>query len=111
MKRKFHVRCESGEKVEITSKSYLSIYDFDHGGKSIEMPIKYKKEMLCDFLGAGRAYYGKDFSYPKEYDFWIDRKSKPMAMHPNDTNFITKYLSLLATQDDDKYVFSLLRKE
>lgn len=26
MKRKFHVRCEAGENLEITSKSYLSLY-------------------------------------------------------------------------------------
>lgn len=25
MKRKFHVRCEAGENLEITSKSYLSL--------------------------------------------------------------------------------------
>ena len=29
MKRKFHVRCEAGENLEITSKSYLSLYIFD----------------------------------------------------------------------------------
>ncbi|MDB3023663.1 peptidase P60, partial [Clostridioides difficile] len=27
MKRKFHVRCEAGENLEITSKSYLSLSD------------------------------------------------------------------------------------
>lgn len=26
MKRKFHVRCEAGENLEITSKSYLSLF-------------------------------------------------------------------------------------
>ncbi len=29
MKRKFHVRCEAGEKMEIISKSYLLLFDCD----------------------------------------------------------------------------------
>ena len=36
MKRKFHVRCEAGENLEITSKSYLSLYAMP---MSNEIPI------------------------------------------------------------------------
>lgn len=33
----------------------------DDGGKKIlNMPLKYRKEMLCDWRGAGRAIMGKD---------------------------------------------------
>lgn len=39
--------------------------NFDNGGNPIEMPMKYKKEMLCDYLGAGRAYHGKSFDFAK----------------------------------------------
>ena len=84
--------------------------DFDHGGKPIEMPMKYKKEMLCDFLGAGKAYYGKDFNYQKEYEWWLNRKSNPMAMHPNDSEFITKYFKLLCELDDTE-VFNQIKNE
>ena len=28
MKRKFHVRCEAGENLEMTSKDYLSLFNF-----------------------------------------------------------------------------------
>ena len=35
------------------------------------MPEKYFIEMVCDFLGAGRAYMGaNDFSYAKEHEWW-----------------------------------------
>ena len=74
--------------------------DFDNGGTPIEMPIKYKKEMLCDYLGAGRAYYGKDFTYTKEYIWWQSRMNKPLAMHPNDKVFITTWLSKLVNEGD-----------
>lgn len=68
--------------------------NFDNGGKPIEMPMKYKKEMLCDYLGAGKAYYGKDFTFQKELDWWNTKKNKPIAMHPNDIAFIDKYMNL-----------------
>lgn len=30
--------------------------NFDKGGQPIKMPYKYAVELLCDYLGAGRAY-------------------------------------------------------
>ena len=75
--------------------------DFDHGGKALEMPYKYKVEMLCDFLGAGRAYYGKDFTYQKELDWWINKSTNnPIAMHPKDKAFIDKWLRILVKNGD-----------
>ena len=40
--------------------------NFDKGGEATEMPWKYKVEMICDYLGAARAYMGKNFSYRGE---------------------------------------------
>jgi len=82
--------------------------DFDNGGTPIEMPIKYKKEMFCDYLGAGRAYYGKDFTYMKEYDWWQNKMKKPLAMHPNDKAFITMWLSKLVNEGN--IIFRKLRE-
>ena len=43
MKRKFHVRCEAGENLEITSKSYLSLSDL--ADLSVVMTeVYYKKD-------------------------------------------------------------------
>lgn len=62
--------------------------DFDHGGKALIMPFECALEMLCDYLGAGRAYMGKNFSYKKEYLWWQEKKALPIAMHPAIIDFI-----------------------
>lgn len=85
--------------------------NLDNGGTPLEMPMKYKKEMLCDFLGAGRAYYGKSFTFQKEYEWWVNKKSKPLAMHPNDKMFVEHWLKELAETETNKQVFKKLRKE
>ena len=85
--------------------------------------MKHKKEMLCDYLGAGKAYYGKDFTFKKELEWWITKKSKPIAMHPNDITFIDRYMRELCecdvfkSQSDEmgklylNLIFKLIRKE
>ena len=69
--------------------------NYDNGTTCIEMPFIYAVEMLCDYLGAARAYWGKDFTYAAEYDWWI-KKSKVAKMHPNTKNFITFVLACMA---------------
>ena len=46
MKRKFHVRCEAGENLEITSKSYLSLSDLADLGTVMENVYHTKEEMI-----------------------------------------------------------------
>ena len=55
---------------------------FDRGGQPVLMPYKYFVEEMCDFIGAARAYLGKDFSYVKEEEWW-KKKRENCAMHPN----------------------------
>lgn len=55
--------------------------NFDNGGVPLCMPYKETLEMLCDYLGAGRAYNGKDFTFQKEYGWWKTKVAKPLAMH------------------------------
>ena len=66
--------------------------NFDNGGQPLQMPYKDAVEMLCDYLGAGRAYMGKNFTYQAEYDWWLKKCSKPLAMHPQTIDFITHCL-------------------
>ncbi len=40
MRLKLHVRCEAGEKPEITSKAYLSLYEPERMNKIIELAWK-----------------------------------------------------------------------
>jgi hypothetical protein len=69
--------------------------NFDNGGKPLQMPFEDAKEMLCDYLGAGRAYMGKKFSYEAEFEWWKKKCEKPLAMHPQTVGFITRSLAQL----------------
>ena len=75
--------------------------NFDNGGVAIEMPLKYKKEMICDYIGAGRSYYGKSFNMQKEYEWWLNKKSKPLAMHEKDKVFIDKFFEICMSQGEN----------
>ena len=53
-----------------------------------KMPYKYALEMVCDYLGAGRAYVGKDkFTIDGEYGWWLRNREK-MVLHPDTRRFI-----------------------
>ena len=66
--------------------------NFDKGGEPLLMPYKYSVEMLCDYLGAGHAYWGKNFTYKGELAWWENKKSNPLAMHPINKAFISQAL-------------------
>lgn len=57
----------------------------------VQMPYKYAVEMLCDFIGAGKAYYGEEFTYNKEYDWWKNKRNV-VVMHPQTKCFIENML-------------------
>ena len=69
--------------------------NFDNGGTPLQMPFKDSVEMLCDYLGAGHAYMGKNFSYEAEYNWWLNKKKTNLAMHPVNRDFITLALDQL----------------
>ena len=84
--------------------------NFDNGGTPLLMPFKYALEMLCDYLGAGRAYMGKKFTYKDEYNWWVNKSSKPIAMHPDILQFIDDALHYLADREsEDPYVFKITK--
>lgn len=63
---------------------------YDDGTVALEMPYKYAVELICDWLGAGRAYMGKDFSYKKEYDWLINKLDKTHPkIHENTIKFVS----------------------
>ena len=61
--------------------------DFDHGMIPKLMPEKYAIEMFCDFLAAGRAYMGKEYSKQAEFEWWKQKRQK-CVMHPVIKEFI-----------------------
>ena len=74
--------------------------NFDEGAAPLIMPRKYALELICDYIGAGRAYMGKDFTYEKEYKWWLSKNQNPIAMHPVINMFIDKCLTDLATHGE-----------
>lgn len=72
------------------------------------MPLKYKKEMICDYIGAGRAYYGKAFTMEKEYEWWQNKKSKPLAMHKEVLEFTDRFFECLL-KEGEKETFKKLK--
>lgn len=81
--------------------------NFDKGGEAIPMPYKDAVEMLCDYLGAAKAYLGNDFSYEKEYEWWI-KKSENCAAHKYTKQFIEYCLFYLKEEKNapEKLVFN-----
>ena len=91
--------------------------NFDNGGNPLQMPFKDSVEMLCDYLGAGHAYMGKNFSYEAEYKWWLNKKKTNLAMHPVNRAFITlvldqlcKYGNILFFKDNLKIIYDTLDK-
>ena len=57
--------------------------NFDKGGTPIRMPFIYSVEMICDWLAAGKAYRGKEFTFDDEYKWWVKKKEEVQkSMHP-----------------------------
>jgi hypothetical protein len=53
------------------------------------MPMKYAKEMLCDWRGAGRAINGKD-----ETREWYLKNKERIILHPNTRKWIEEQLKI-----------------
>lgn len=75
------------------------IDDFDHGGNPLIMPYKYAVELICDYLAAGRTYMGKNFTYKKEYEWWLNKKTDTLTMHPVIQDFVELVLSDLMEKE------------
>lgn len=64
--------------------------NFDIGCTAHQMPFKDALEMMCDFIAAGQAYSfnkGIPFTYDSEWEWWLNKKSKPLKMHPQTVTF------------------------
>ena len=69
--------------------------NLDNGGKPLLMPFNYMVEMFCDYIGAGQAYMGKNFTIESEYLWWQNKKQKPLAMQPVVFNYMSKPITKL----------------
>ena len=93
----------------------------DGGGKPLEMPYEDVAEMVCDFLGAGKAYMGHHFTYSQELKWWQKRKANNpnMLIHPNTKDFISQILLELTLSNEDnilnkkhfKYIYDTIHNQ
>lgn len=75
--------------------------------KVLIMPKKYAMELLADYLGAGRAYMGKEFSYQKEFEWWQNKVANPnLKMHLYIRTFIHIALEKLTKTNDSSVILN-----
>ena len=75
--------------------------NFDKGTDHIKMPYKCAIEMICDYLGAGRAYQKKNnFTFTSEYNWWQGKKKLVKSMHPQTFYFIDKMFNIMKDLED-----------
>lgn len=72
--------------------------NYDAGTTTIEMPYKYAVELVCDYLGAARAYMGDAFTYTGELKWWR-MKAKSAKIHPHTAYFISDVFGALAWEE------------
>lgn len=75
--------------------------NFDNGGQPIQMPFKDALELVCDYIAAGQTYMKKRFTFKAEYEWWKEKSSKPIAMHPNTKYFIDLMLKTMAKENSN----------
>ena len=52
------------------------IDNLSSGGEALRIPYKYVVEMLCDWIGAGKAYVGKEWTRKQPFEFFIKRYNR-----------------------------------
>lgn len=62
------------------------------------MPFKYALEMFCDFLGAGHAYWRKNFTIQAESDLWREKR-KVAKLHIETRNLIDLMMNTMAVSN------------
>ena len=64
------------------------------------MPKDDLKELICDWIGAGKTYMGSDFTFEKELKYVSDRIINA-KMHKNTKDAIYRIFVLLSESDLD----------
>lgn len=73
---------------------------YDKGTVAIQMPYKYAVELVCDYLGAARAYLGDKFTYSGELDWWVNNKLHVVKMNDHTKSFVTEVFKMLAKDEN-----------
>lgn len=67
------------------------------------MPYKYNLEMICDYLAAARTYLKNNFSYKKEYEWFLKKQynNNLIKMHKVNKEFTKIVLEYMAKHNSD----------
>lgn len=69
--------------------------NLDSGGTPIEMPINCVLEMVADWMAAGKAYKGREFTIEDELIWFDNFKKRNPKIHENTMRFIEEVLNYL----------------
>lgn len=62
--------------------------NLDNGGTALLMPYKYALEMVCDYIGAGKAYSKEKWTQNTPLDYWVKVKRPIAKVHPAIRSFM-----------------------
>jgi hypothetical protein len=88
---KFNIAWNHHQKRNKHHWQYWLLKNDDGEQFSVGMPKKYLKEMLCDWIGAGRAIYGKNSDTKK----WYLKNKDRIILRNRDRTWIEKQLNNL----------------
>ncbi len=83
---------------------------YDTGVVALDMPYKPTVEMLCDMLGAGKAYERNNFSYSSELQYIESKIATNPKMHIHQQQFLLFALRILADYEKTGNAKDLLNK-
>lgn len=85
--------------------------DFNNGEiNPIEMPYKYVKEMVADWLAAGRTYKGKSFNIQDEYG-WLQSNNMIIAklLHPSTNLKVREIMEIMKEIEDSNFFMKIYK--
>ncbi len=69
--------------------------------ESVEMPLKYVKEMFCDRVAAGKTYLGKNYTNDNPINYFLGGQAKNI-MHPKTAELLQEWLLMLQRDGEEK---------
>lgn len=75
--------------------------------ESVEMPLKYVKEMFCDRVAAGKIYLGKNYTDNNPIEYFRNGNAKNI-MHPKTAAILEEWL-LMLQHDGEEKTFSYIK--
>lgn len=77
---------------------------------SVEMPLKYTAEMLCDRIAACRVYHGKDYKQGDAYDYFTKCQMTAKSMNPETAKQLTLWLEAVRDEGEEKALLRIKKE-